>query len=107
MNDSLSYARKEKKGIYNALDGSVYTNFLKNKRENNEREVNSKFILSFNLNTDGAPIVKSRGYSMWPLIGTIVELGQTSREKFENIVTFGMLFVLHDKYYLLEILCFI
>jgi len=57
MNDSLSYARKEKKGIYNALDGSVYTNFLKNK------QVNSKFILSFNLNTDGAPILKSRGYS--------------------------------------------
>ena len=71
--------------INSALDGEIY-------RKYRDKNLNNSLI-SFNLNTDGAQIVKHRGYTMWPLLGTIVELNQKTREKFDNIVIFGELFI--------------
>ena len=69
--------------ILNAFDGSIYSNLPKN---NSPREL----TISLNINSDGAPLVKSRSFSLWPLLGTIVELNQSSREKFDNIIIFGI-----------------
>ena len=69
------------------LDGEIYKKYviISNNLGN--------LIISFNLNTDGAQIVKHRGYKMWPLLGTITELNQRTREKFDNLVIFGKLFI--------------
>ena len=90
IKNSLEYAKKIKEGIKSSLDGAVYQSFLK------RREVlaSEKLVLSFHLNTDGAPIINSKKASMWPVPGTIVELEQSTREKFENIIIFGMYNVL-------------
>ena len=63
-------------------DGKIYQDFIQNS--------NSDLVISFNLNTDGAPMTSSKNFSIWPLFGTIVELNQSSRESFENSVLFGM-----------------
>ncbi|CAF1068975.1 unnamed protein product [Brachionus calyciflorus] len=46
--------------------------------------------ISLVLNTDGAPITNSKNYNMWPILGTIVELDQASRENFNNMVILGI-----------------
>jgi len=83
IRDSLLYAYKDKNEINNALDGNVYKNFLVKKK------TNRNLVISLSLNTDGAQIVKSRGYNMWPMLGTIVELKQSKRESFNNMILFG------------------
>ncbi|CAF1002301.1 unnamed protein product [Brachionus calyciflorus] len=52
-------------------DGSNYQNVIKNTQD--------KYI-SLVLNTDGAPVSNSNKYTMWPFLGTIVELEPFSRE---------------------------
>jgi hypothetical protein len=42
------------------------------------------------INTDGAPLVESRNFSIWPVLATVVELNQSSREKFTNIINLGI-----------------
>ena len=83
---SLVYAQINKNEINSALDGEIYKKYLSSNNLGN-------LIISFNMNTDGAQIVKHRGYKMWPLLGTITELNQKTREKFDNIVIFGQLFI--------------
>ena len=82
MRNNLNNAYQNRTEINNAMDGRVYKKYL-------EKKQNSNLVLSFNLNTDGAPLVKSRTYSLWPLIGTITELNISSRESFKNMVIFG------------------
>ncbi len=84
---SLMYAQLNNNEINSALDGEIYKKYVSSNNLGN-------LIISFNLNTDGAQIVKHRGYKMWPLLGKITELNQKTREKFDNIVIFGKLFIL-------------
>lgn len=68
--------------INSALDGLIHLN-LPNDDEN-------EITISLNINTDGAPLIKSRNYSMWPVLASIVELNQSSRESFKNIILLGL-----------------
>ena len=65
--------------INNAMDGSVYRDFLDN-------HLNSDYAVSLNINSDGAPLVNSKNISMWPLMAYITELNPSSRESFSNLL---------------------
>ena len=67
--------------LRDALDGSLY--------QYSHKE-NCDLSVSFNINTDGAPLIKTNNFSIWPVLGSIVELNHSSREKFDNIIIFGM-----------------
>lgn len=82
MNRNKSTLKKDSTVINDIFHGKVYQNALKSKPKNTK-------LISINLNTDGAPITNSRNFSIWPLLGTISELDQTSRENFNNMVVFG------------------
>ena len=43
-----------------------------------------------NINTDGAPLLKSKSFSLWPVLGTIIEFNQSSREKFQNMIILSL-----------------
>ncbi|CAF0925046.1 unnamed protein product [Brachionus calyciflorus] len=73
---------KSDHSIQNALDGKIYQDMIKTVSYD-------KIIISLNLNTDGCPLVKSKNYTLWPLLGTILELDQSCREKFENMIILG------------------
>ncbi|CAF0887295.1 unnamed protein product [Brachionus calyciflorus] len=66
-----------------AIDGSIYQKSIREKNENTIQ-------VSISLNTDGCPINKSRSFNIWPLFGTILELNQSTRESFENILILGL-----------------
>jgi hypothetical protein len=68
--------------INSALDGSIHLNLP----HDNDNEI----TISFNINTDGAPLIKSRNFSMWPVLASIVELNQSSRESFRNVILLGL-----------------
>jgi hypothetical protein len=81
-NDSL---KPRDSVIKSAFDGSIYQSYIQNlDKKNNE------LVVSINLNTDGAPLSNSKNHSLWPLFGTILELNSSSREKFSNILIFGV-----------------
>jgi hypothetical protein len=61
-------------------DGTIYNEASKNK---------SDLIISLNINSDGAPLCESTKHNIWPLLATIVELDNSSREKFENMIFLG------------------
>jgi len=42
------------------------------------------------LSADGAPLIKSRNHSLFPISGKVLELNQSCGEKFENILFFGI-----------------
>ncbi len=42
----------------------------------------------YKLNSDGAPIANST-MALWPILGSILELEQSVRESFENLLIFG------------------
>lgn len=65
------------------LDGSIYKNYLK--------ENSNHIPISLVLNGDGAPLTNSKNFKLWPLTATVLELNQSSREKFENIIYLGIL----------------
>jgi hypothetical protein len=67
-----------------AIESEIYQDFLTKNTNNFD------LVVSLNLNTDGAPITNSRGLTMWPVVATIVELNQTSRDKFNNLITIGL-----------------
>jgi hypothetical protein len=69
--------------VHSAISGKIYQNAL-TKIDKNE------LVLSFNINTDGAPLTNSKNFSMWPLMGSILELNTKTREKFTNLIFFGM-----------------
>ena len=68
--------------ILNATDGSIYKEHIKNLNKNT-------LSVSLNLNSDGAPFIKSTSSSLWPVIGTITELNASSKDSFENLIIFG------------------
>jgi hypothetical protein len=72
---------RNSEGIQNALDGLIYKSVEKNKNYLN---------FSLNINTDGAPMIESRNFSIWPVLATVVELNQSCREKFTNIIVLGV-----------------
>ncbi|CAF1060034.1 unnamed protein product [Brachionus calyciflorus] len=74
---------KSDQTIQNALDGKIYQDMIKTVSYD-------KLVISLNLNTDGCPLVKSKNYTLWPLLGTILELDQSCREKFENMIILGI-----------------
>ena len=63
------------------MDGSVYQEFIKN--------YDNELVISLILNTDAAPLTHSKNYSMWPILGNILELDPICREKFSNVIYFG------------------
>jgi hypothetical protein len=65
--------------LNSALSGSLYKKFL----ASNDKE--RDLIISFNLNSDGAPVCHSKNFSLWPVFGSISELNKSCREKFENL----------------------
>jgi len=67
--------------IIDALDGGIYSAV-----EKKEGILN----VSLNINTDGAPLIKSRNHALWPVPSTILELNQSSREKIDNTIMCGM-----------------
>ena len=83
IHKSVSMARSNSSFINSSsIDGSYYRNELK--------KISNDTIISLNLNSDGAPLTNYKSFSIWPVIGTIIELNHSSREKFENIIVFGM-----------------
>ncbi|CAF1040828.1 unnamed protein product [Brachionus calyciflorus] len=63
-------ARNKKTDIIsNATDANLYQEMVK-------KISIDKLIVSFNFTTDGCPLVKSKNYSLWPLLGIILELDQ-------------------------------
>lgn len=62
-------------------DGSIYKEY----RGTNSSEI----VVSLNINSDGAPLCESTKHNIWPLLATIVELENSSREKFENMIFLG------------------
>ena len=80
---NISRARNKSSGELNdPMDAKIYQTFLR-------KNFADFLVISFILSTDGAPLTTSKNYKMWPVFGTILELDQTSREKFDNIVFFG------------------
>jgi len=77
------YKNQNNNEIISALDGKIYTEYKKNKN-------NNSLTISLNINTDGAPVIKCKNSSMWPVIATILEMDQKCREKFDNIIIFGI-----------------
>lgn len=72
----------DKDVLSTSLDGSVYQDYLQHK--------NCDLIISLCLNTDGAPLVVSKGMSLWPVIAKIIELPDNISESFENLIFVGL-----------------
>lgn len=64
-------------------DGSIYKEAAKDKGNNS--------VIYLNINTDGAALFNSTKYNMWPVLATIVELDNVTREKFDNMIVLGNL----------------
>ncbi len=61
-----------------SLDGKIHKSLPFDKED--------ELTISLNLNSDGAPLIKSRQFSLMPVVATIIELNQSSREKFQNMI---------------------
>ena len=91
-NDNLEQIKASKRTAVNfensseiidsPLKASIYQDYIKS-------QSNSHLTISLNLNTDGAPLLESKNFSMWPNLGTILELDQNVRESFQNLIVFG------------------
>jgi hypothetical protein len=68
--------------IESCFDRSLYRQSLQNKAIGEN-------LISINLNSDGAPMVKSKSYSVWPVLGVCLELPQKIRESFRNTILLG------------------
>ena len=75
------------KSLANEINSSSIGGFFYQK---SIKKISNDLIVSLNINSDGAPLTKYKSFSIWPVIGTIVELNHSSREKFENIILFGV-----------------
>jgi len=82
INSNKSRALTDLNKIESPLNGSLYRNLPLDKK--------NELTISLNVNSDGAPILKSKNFSIWPVFATIVELNQSSREKFQNILLLGV-----------------
>jgi hypothetical protein len=65
------------------IHGSIYQDFLKNKLKPNHK------LISLNINTDGAPIFNSTGYSLWPIFASILEYPPIIRQSFRHVLLLG------------------
>ena len=54
--------------ILSALDGKLFSSL----------PINEELYLSVDVNSDGAPTIKSRQFALWPVLGRLVELNQSS-----------------------------
>ena len=63
-------------------DGSLYQDYL--------AKIKYDLTISLCLNTDGAPMINSKGFSLWPVIGKIIELPDNIGESFENLIFIGL-----------------
>ena len=72
--------------IRDIQDGCIYQNALQQPR------VHGKRLFSVVVSCDGAPLIKSRKFSIWPLMSFLVELPPVERYKFENILLTGLWF---------------
>jgi hypothetical protein len=63
-------------------DGVIYQDYL--------RTSNFDISISLCLNTDGAPVVVSKGLSLWPVLAKIIELPESISESFENLIFIGL-----------------
>lgn len=68
--------------ILKQTDGTLYIEAFNHAPEGNN-------VISLNINSDGAPLTKSTKHSIWPVLATIVELDDSSRDKFENVIFLG------------------
>ena len=75
IKNSNAHSKEHKFPLNGPLDGSIYRDLP----ENAQNELN----ISLNINTDGAPLVKSRHFQVWPVLASIIELNQSTREKFK------------------------
>ena len=66
-------------------DGRVYKKFSE---EN--LHARGRIIFSIVASSDGAPMIKSRKYSIWPLMCFLVELPPEERYKYKNILLTGL-----------------
>lgn len=73
--------------IQDSIHASIY-------QIRSENKLPGACLVSLNLNTDGCPLIKSKNYSMWPLLATITELDPISRENFDNMIILGFYLVL-------------
>ena len=46
--------------------------------------------ISLNINSDGAPLIKSRNHYLWPVNGKKLGMDQSSREKIDNLIISGI-----------------
>lgn len=73
--------------IEDIYDGALYKSHAQN-----NNPLSDIFTLSFMWYSDGAPIFKSRKYSLWPLYFIINELPYAERMKEDNVVEAGIWF---------------
>lgn len=78
--------------LSNAIHGAIYQEALKKKKK--------KLMISLNINSDGAPINHATNYCLWPIIATIVELEQSTRESFDNMIIIGKYIFQLFKFYM-------
>ena len=77
-----NYCPSNKEFLSTCLDGSVYQDYLrKNKYD---------ITISLCLNSDGAPLIVSKGMSLWPVLAKIIELPDNISESFENLIFIGL-----------------
>jgi hypothetical protein len=68
--------------IESCFDGFIY-------KSDQEKKNLGENLISINLNSDGAPAVKSNSFSVWPVLATVLELPQVIRESFRNMILLG------------------
>jgi hypothetical protein len=73
---------KSSNSLASCQDGAIYQDYLKT--------TNYDLNISLCLNTDGAPVIVSKSFSLWPVMAKIVELPDKVSESFENLIFVGL-----------------
>ena len=71
--------------IRDIQDGRVYKKFSEQ-----DHRARGRKIFSIVASSDGAPMIKSRKYSVWPIMCFLVELPPYERYKYKNIILSGL-----------------
>ena len=66
-------------------DGRVYQKFLLD-----DPRARRRSVFSIVMSSDGAPLIKSKSFSIWPLMSFLVELPPQKRYKFDSIMLTGL-----------------
>lgn len=67
------------------VDGRVYQTF-----KSQDPRARNKNIFSLVVSSDGAPMIKSRKFNIWPLVCFLVELPPNERYEFTIIMLTGL-----------------